>query len=154
MSTALRPRPRAEPVLITPPVWVHLACGLMAVALISGVVEGLARAAPTGSYGDLGPRLAVYALVGAVVLWFHSGQRWAHWSLLLGIGVVGTASLVVEPVTWVMSDPDVGDSLGAMAAADWVAAAARVVHVVTVLAAVALMLHPSTWRYVRTVSDR
>lgn len=154
MSTALRPPTRAEPALLAPPVPVHLASALLVLALLSGVAEGLARSLPTGSYGELGPRLAIYALVGAVVLWFHSGRRWAHWSLLLGIGVVGTASLLIEPVTWALTGPDVVGAMGGMAASEWAAATARVVHVVAVLAAVALMLHPSTCRYVRTVSDR
>lgn len=151
MSTALRPRTRAESVLPTPPVRVHLAAGLLGLALLAGVLEGLVRAS---SAGELGPRLAIYALVGAVTLWFHSGQRWAHWSLLLGIGVVGTASLVAEPLGWLASGPDIAAALGAMSAGEWAAAAARVVHLVAVVAAVVLMLHPTTCRYVREVSDR
>ncbi len=151
MSTDLRPQTHRTPSPWRgPPDTVQVACVLLAVALFAGVLEGVVRAG--GDYGELGPRLAVYALVGAVVLWFHSGRRWAHWALLLGIGVVGTASLVVEPILWIGSRPDVGATLMGMGAGEWSAAVARVVHVAAVLAAVTLMLRPRTWRYVRAMS--
>lgn len=152
MSTDLRPQTSRTPSPWRgPPDTVQVACALLGVALLAGALEGVVRAG--GDVAELAPRLAVYGLVGAVVLWFHSGHRWAHWALLLGVGVVGTASLVVEPVLWAGSGSDVGATLMGMSAGEWVAAVARVAHVAAVLAAVVLMLRPRTWRYVRATSD-
>lgn len=137
-----------------PPRQVRAAAALLVVALLTGVVEAIAWLWPEvlddvgGSAGQLAPRLVLYAVVLVVVWLFLLGRNWARWVLLLGIGVVGTASLIIEPLAWLMSGPDFGAWWRALTVRDGVAALARGVHLLAVLASVALMLHPATRRYV------
>ena len=118
-------------------------------------MEALAWIAPeslgdvASAAGQLLPRLALYALVAVVMGLFWRGHNWARAVLVVGIGIVGTASLIIEPVAWLASGPDLGAALAAMEGPDVVAAVSRAVHLVAVLASVGLMLHPATGAYLR-----
>jgi len=153
MNTALPHTRTGRIPLPEPPTAVRLAVALLAVALVSGAVEAYVRVAqstggvPLAVLDEITPRLVLYGVIGLVVGRFHRGSRWAHGVLLVGIGVVGTASLVIDPVMWLVSGPDVGATVAGLTAADWLVVTARAVHLVAVLVAVALMLHPSTWRF-------
>lgn len=155
MTTALRdPRPITTTPTGPPPRPACFAARLLWLALVAGVVEALLRVGPPTSLHDtaaaldaLLPRLVLYGLVGWVVWRFLHRRRWAFWVLLVGIGVIGTASLVVEPATWLMSGPDLGAAVRGLGVAEGGVVLARVTHVVAVLAAVVCLLRPATIRW-------
>ncbi|TNM55295.1 hypothetical protein [Brevibacterium sediminis] len=64
--------------------------------------------------------------------------------LLLGLGVVGTASLLVEPVMWLFDDADFGADFSDLDGPGAVMLVSRVVHLAAVAVGVAAMLamHP------------
>ncbi|MFI2335678.1 hypothetical protein ACH474_20005 [Nocardia rhamnosiphila] len=80
------------------------------VALVAAVGCGIAETAVRGArlpddVTDIGaltagwlPRTAIYLVVLGIAWRMLRGERWARNLLTVGIGVVGTASLVVEPV--------------------------------------------------------
>lgn len=154
MSTALREN-RPLPITVTgPPPSARAAARLLWLALLAGVVEAGVRAGVPASVYDaavsldaLLPRLLLYGAVGWVVWRFLAGRRWAFWVLLVGVGVVGTASLVVEPVGWLLAGPDLGAALRGLTAAEGGIALARAAHLLAVLAAVVCLLRPSTIRW-------
>ncbi|MEV0136090.1 hypothetical protein AB0H83_47590 [Dactylosporangium sp. NPDC050688] len=126
-----------------PPVAVRAAAGLWiaAVALGAGetvIVVGSSQAGGNVLAGVLF-RGAVYAAAILTTLRMRAGRRWARLALALVLGIVGTLSLVVEPISWLAD----GNSLSAATAgADltwWAVAAARALHVAAVWAAVPLM---------------
>ncbi|WP_063062768.1 hypothetical protein [Nocardia sienata] len=80
------------------------------VALVAAVGCGIAETAVRGTLmlredADIGsliggwlPRTAIYLVVLGIAWRLLRGERWARNLLTVGIGVLGTASLVVEPV--------------------------------------------------------
>ncbi|MCP2293121.1 hypothetical protein APR08_006081 [Nocardia amikacinitolerans] len=125
---------------------VTLAVTAFVIALLAGVGEALARTAMTlersdadvpGLAVDLTVRFAIYLLVLAVVMRMARGDRVARLALALGIGVLGLASLLVEPVTALLSGEAVSvtpSSLGL--------GMLRAIHVLAVFVAIPAMYAP------------
>lgn len=137
-----------------PPVAVRAAAGLWIAAVALGAVEtvivvGSSQAGENVLAGVLF-RGAVYAAAILTALRMRAGRRWARLALALVLGIVGTLSLVAEPISWLAD----GNSLSAAAdSADlawWAVAAARALHVAAVWAAVPLMFTARANAYFRT----
>lgn len=73
----------------------------------------------------------------------------ARIALALGLGVLGTASMVVQPLGYLADGGSVADALSRAGALDLVFGASRAVHVAAVLTAVALMFRPAANAYFR-----
>ncbi|MET7424004.1 hypothetical protein [Dactylosporangium sp. NPDC005555] len=137
-----------------PPVAVRASAGLWLAAVVLGAIETVVVVG-SGQAGD-NPlpgvlfRCAVYAAAILTTVRMRAGRNWARVALALVLGIVGTLSLVVEPVSWLAD----GNSLTALADdADltwWAIAAARGLHIVAVWAAVPLMFTGSANGYFRT----
>ncbi len=98
-------------------------------ALAAGLVEMGIRGADGWQL-----RLTIYAVVVAVALRMRAGKRWARTTLALGLGVVGMASLLAEPIAFVLSANPFHPTLELAGIV-----AARIVHIGAVLAALVCM---------------
>ncbi|MEV0561843.1 hypothetical protein [Dactylosporangium sp. NPDC050588] len=136
-----------------PPVAVRAATGLWIGAVALGAVEtvivvGAGQAGENPLFGVLF-RCVVYAAAVLTALRMRAGRRWARIALAVVLGIVGTLSLVIEPISWLAD----GNSLSAATAdADltwWAITAARTLHVAAVWAAVPLMFTGSANQYFR-----
>lgn len=107
-----------------------------------------------GSWCGFLPRLVLYGLVGGVVWQLLRGRRWALWVLTIGIGGLGSASLLVGPMIWIASGAEVSATLRGWGGLEWLIAGARMAHLAAALGAVVLLLRPATWRFVRRVRRR
>ena len=134
-----------------PPRAVRVAVGALLTALATGIIEMIARLWPLNHLGDslaaIAIRLLIYAAVLAAVALFARGHNWARLVLLLGLGVVSMLSLLIDPVIWMLTDPNLGALLAAMDARLAVIAGSRVAHIAAVVVAVVAMTRPSTRRY-------
>ncbi|TQM09593.1 hypothetical protein [Pseudonocardia kunmingensis] len=133
--------PRAVPA----PESVRLSVLLWLTAIAAGAAEALVYLLlpepPT--FPQLGARFAIYAVLTALVLSLRTGRNAARWAVAVLLGGVGTASLVIEPVSWLL---DGGSPAAFLAGADvptLLGAGLRVVHVVAVLTALVLMFRPA-----------
>ncbi|NJP99569.1 hypothetical protein [Streptomyces zingiberis] len=129
-------------------------------AVAAGVVEtilavGSMAAEGSGSTAEivtgLAVRLPVFTAALLVASRMRQGHSWARTTLTLGLGVVGTASMVVAPIQAVLQGRTPGMVLAEAGPADLVFGASRVVHVTAVLSAVVLMFLPAANRYFRRV---
>jgi hypothetical protein len=134
---------------------VAVAAGLFETALV--VVD--ATDGEVGSAAEVAVGVAVRLLVfaGAVYLAarLRQGRNWARVALAVGLGGIGTLSLVIGPVTWLAEGGSLADAAVAVAAADLgsvLFAASRVVHLGAVVAAVLLMFHPAANAYIRATT--
>ncbi|GAA3226588.1 hypothetical protein ACFO1B_32190 [Dactylosporangium siamense] len=134
-----------------PPVAVRAAAGLWLIAVALGALEtvivvGSGQAGEHPLAGVLF-RCAVYAAAILTTLRMRAGRRWARLALALVLGIVGTLSLIIEPISWLAG----GNSLSAVVDdADltwWATAASRALHVAAVWAAVPLMFTRSANAY-------
>ncbi|MDT2004302.1 hypothetical protein FXW78_05185 [Rhodococcus opacus] len=138
------------------PQTVDRAYWLLGLALFAGVVEAIAQVstalegpdADVGSLtGQLVVRVVVYGAVLFVMTRFRSGTAWARGTLALGLGVFGIASLVAEPIAWVLAGNDPMSAPSGPTLDVAVIATARLTHLVAVITALALMFRPEANRY-------
>ena len=129
-----------------------VAAGLVETALV--VVD--ATDGDVGSANQVAVGVAVRLLVftGAVYLagQLRLGKNWARVTLAVGLGGIGTLSLVIGPLTWLAER---GSPAEAMTAADLgsvLFAASRAVHLGAVIAALILMFHPAANAYIRAAA--
>ncbi|MER5253545.1 hypothetical protein [Streptomyces sp. NPDC002855] len=101
--------------------------------------------------GGLLLRMAVFSAAVLVAVQLRRGRNWARLTLAMGLGVLGTLSLVVEPVRW-LADHPLGDAFRDLGAVDVLFGASRVLHLSAVLAATALMFRPTANAWFRARS--
>ncbi|MEV5966329.1 hypothetical protein AB0L70_31470 [Kribbella sp. NPDC051952] len=138
----------------TAPQTARLATSLWLVAVGAGVVETVVQVTNALGDGDsmssLAGQIAIRAVIyGALFViidrYFRRGVRWSRYFVAGLLGTVGVASLVSEPIDWLVSNGD-------LTTVDWTAtsvtiAVLRTVHLTAVLSALALSLHPQTARW-------
>lgn len=87
-------------------------------------------------------RLLIYAAVSWVVWQLWRGRGWAKPVLAVGLGLVGTASLIIEPITAIADGASIGDSIASASAAALAIGVFRIAHILLVVVAMALMFLP------------
>lgn len=126
-----------------------LAFRAIVIALAAGASEAVIQAAryldrPAAEIGDLLPglmvRATVYLAVLAVAYRMADGSRWARNTLVAGLGIVGLASLIVEPITAALDADNLGDLVSGWTVESWLIALCRITHIAAVLVAVPAML--------------
>ncbi|GAA1876228.1 hypothetical protein [Asanoa iriomotensis] len=136
------------------PAVVRAAFVLWLVAVGAGIFETILVVA-SGEAGDgaaagVAVRSAVFAAAILVAFRMLAGRRWARLTLTLGLGVLGTLSLVVDPVLWLVDGNSLGTLLANASAVDLTFGVSRGIHVAAVLSACALMFAPSANAYFRS----
>ncbi|MCX5375030.1 hypothetical protein [Streptomyces sp. NBC_00091] len=156
-STTTQHRRRTAPA-VAAPATVRTAHTLWLTAVAAGAFEtvlavGRMAFEGTGSAGEIGAglavRLTVFTLAVLCARRMRAGAGWARVTLAVGLGVLGTASMVVQPLGYLVDGGSLADAVSGAGALDWVFGASRVVHVAAVLTAVALMFRPASNAYFR-----
>ncbi|WP_327006136.1 hypothetical protein OHA72_01865 [Dactylosporangium sp. NBC_01737] len=136
-----------------PPVAVRAASGLWLAAVALGALEtvivvGADQAGDNPLPGVLF-RCTVYAAAILTTLRMRAGRRWARLALALVLGIVGTLSLIIEPISWLVDGNSLSAATGDADLTWWAIAASRALHVAAVWAAVPLMFTASANAYFR-----
>ncbi|MEV7562129.1 hypothetical protein [Streptomyces sp. NPDC089795] len=135
-----------------PPTEVRTAFALWLTAVAAGAFETalmLGRVPADQVAVGLVIRLTVFTAAVLVAFRMRSGARWARITLAVGLGVAGSASLVVEPLGYLLDGGSLADAVSRADALDLVFGASRTVHLLAVLTAVALMFRPAANAYFR-----
>jgi hypothetical protein len=131
---------------------VAVAAGLFETALV--VVD--ATEGSVGSAAQVATGVAVRLLVftGALYLaaQLRRGRNWARVALAVLLGGIGTLSLVIGPVTWLVEGGSLADAVAAADLGSMLFAASRAVHLGAVIAALILMFHPAANAYIRATT--
>jgi hypothetical protein len=95
-------------------------------------------------------RVIVYTLVVYIITRMRLGKRWARLTLAALLGVIGTLSLIIDPISWLAG----GNSLSEVfTQADlllfFLIAPIRKIHLAAVIAALVLMFLPAANTYFR-----
>jgi len=125
-------------------------CWLAAVAC--GVLEALLNAVTNPDYGvavQLSIRAVVYVLVTVLIVRLRKGERWVRLALTVLLGVVGVASLLAEPISWLIGGGVPATFLAAADGPTLAVVALRAIHVVAVVGGLVLMYSPSANRFFR-----
>lgn len=135
------------------PATVRVAFVSWLVAVGAGVLETILMATGPEAAGDMTAglviRSAVFVTAVAVAWQMLLGRRWARLVLAAGLGVVGLASLVADPIAWLAEGGSFATLVDDSTPADLVFGLSRTVHTLAVLAATALMFTPPSNAYFR-----
>jgi hypothetical protein len=135
--TARRAAAAPEPVRLSILLWLTA----IAAGALEALVYLLGAEPPTPP--QLVARFTIYAVLTALVLCLRTGHNAARWAVAVLLGGIGTVSLVIEPVTWLLAGGSPAAFLAAADAPTLLGAGLRVVHVVAVLTALVLMFRPA-----------
>jgi hypothetical protein len=130
-----------------------IAAGLFETALtVIDAASGGAGSAAEIAVG-VAVRLLAFTGLGYLAVRLRQGRRWARVALAVLYGVLGTASLVIGPVTWLADGGSLADATAAADPGSVLFAASRVVHLAAVIAALVLMFHPAANAYIRATTQ-
>jgi hypothetical protein len=116
------------------------------------VIDSLSVASGSGGEAEVTGvviRVIVYAVAVYIIAQMRLGKRWARLTLAVLLGVIGTLSLVIDPISWLAG----GNSLREVfTQADLLfafVAPIRAVHLAAVIAALVFMFLPAANNYFR-----
>ncbi|MFD3694594.1 hypothetical protein ACFWUZ_00260 [Streptomyces sp. NPDC058646] len=154
-AAAARRRPGPPPAAVRTAfvLWLTaVAAGAFETALMLGRLAADGEATAGGIAPGLAVRLTVFTVAVLVAVRMRDGAGWARLVLAVGLGVFGTASLVAEPLGYLLDGGSVPAALTGADALDAVFGASRVLHLAAVLTAVVLMFRPAANAYFRRAS--
>jgi len=127
------------------PATVQLSVLLWLGAIGAGAAEALVHllSAEPPTLTQLAARFGIYAVLTVLVLALHTGRDAVRWTVAVLLGGFGTASLVIEPVSWLLAGGSPGLFLVTADEPALVAAGLRIAHLVAVFSALVLMFRPT-----------
>jgi hypothetical protein len=134
---------------------VQMAFVLWLVAVGAGVAEMIVRAIDSlaaGAGAEVGGvviRVIVYTVVVYVATRMRLGKGWARNTLAILLGVIGTLSLVVDPISWLAQGNSPREVFAEADLLFAFVAPIRVVHLAAVLGALVFMFRPAANAYFR-----
>jgi hypothetical protein len=94
-------------------------------------------------------RVIVYTLVVYIVTRMRLGKRWARITLAVLLGVIGTLSLVIDPISWLAGGNSLSEVFTEANLLFFLIAPIRTIHLAAVIAALVLMFLPAANTYFR-----
>ena len=104
----------------------------------------------TGAISNVLIRVIVYTLVVYIITRMRLGKRWARITLAVLLGVIGTLSLVIDPISWLAGGNSLSEVFTQADLLFFLIAPIRTVHLAAVIAALVLMFLPAANTYFRT----
>lgn len=120
-----------------------------ALAVVNLLAEG--PVSPGEIVVGVGVRLVVFVVAGLFAIRMRQGRNWARVALALLLGVVGTLSLVIDPIQWLLAGNSLDTAVADLTLPDLLFATSRIVHLGAVLGAMVSMFRPVANAYFRTV---
>ena len=103
----------------------------------------------TGVISGVVIRVIVYTLVVYIITRMRLGKRWARLTLAVLLGVFGTLSLVIDPISWLAGGNSLSEVFTEADLLFFLIAPIRAVHLAAVIAALVLMFLPAANTYFR-----
>jgi hypothetical protein len=130
---------------------VRLSVVIWLAAIAIGAAEAMARLLlpepPTPT--QLAVRFAIYTALAVLVLSLHTGRNAVRWAVVVLLGGIGTLSLVVEPLGWLLAGGSPTSFLTTADGPTLLVTALRTLHVAAVAVALTLLFRPSAARCFR-----
>jgi hypothetical protein len=124
-------------------------------ALLIGLASGSGGEADlTGAISSVIIRVIVYTLAVYIIAQMRLGKRWARLTLAVLLGVIGTLSLVIDPILWLAGGNSLREVFTGADLLFILIAPIRVVHLAAVIAALVFMFLPAANNYFRSAKRR
>jgi hypothetical protein len=119
-------------------------------ALATGLASGSGGETDvTGVISNVVIRVIVYTLVVYIITRMRLGKRWARITLAVLLGMIGTLSLIIDPISWLAGGNSLSDVFTEANLLFFLIAPIRTIHLAAVVAALALMFFPAANTYFR-----
>ena len=130
---------------------------LWLIAVAAGVLETVIRviyslAGGPGSSG-LVIRVILYTVAVYIIAQMRLGKRWARMTLAVLLGVIGTLSLVIDPISWLAGGNSLREVFADADLLFFIIAPIRAVHLAAVIAALVFMFLPAANTYFRAAGS-
>lgn len=128
------------------------------VAIAAGVFEMLIAVTQTlsedieagsGIFIQAGLRTIIFAGLVFVIVKMYRGNHWARIALTILLGGIGTASLLIDPINWVLEGNSLDQAFAGMTLYSGLFGISRIVHLASVMTALILMYRPAANKYFR-----
>jgi hypothetical protein len=103
----------------------------------------------TGVNSGVVIRVIVYTLVVYIITRMRLGKRWARLTLAVLLGVIGTLSLILDPISWLAGGNSLSEVFTQADLLFFLIAPIRKIHLAAVIAALVLMYLPAANTYFR-----
>jgi hypothetical protein len=103
----------------------------------------------TGAISNVVIRVIIYTLVVYIITRMRLGKRWARMTLAVLLGVIGTLSLVIDPISWLAGGNSLSEVFTEANLLFFLIAPIRTIHLAAVIAALVLMFLPAANTYFR-----
>jgi hypothetical protein len=132
-------------------------------AVAAGILETIIRVIYSltvgpSSGGEVGVtgvviRVIVYIVALYIIAQMRLGKRWARLSLAVLLGGIGTLSLVIDPISWLVEGNSLSEVFKEADLLFFIIAPIRAVHLAAVVTALVFMFLPSANNYFRHASS-
>lgn len=117
----------------------------MAIAVTQMLSSG--SEAGMGIMIQVGIRSLIFAAFVYVIVKMQRGNQWARIVLTILLGGIGTVSLLMDPIQWLMEGNSLDTALTGMTVSSTLFGISRIVHLASVIAALIFMYRPSANKY-------
>lgn len=127
-------------------------------AIVAGVFEMIiavisALLGDSPSIGGLVIQALIRIVIFGVLTWItakmYRGKNWARIALTILLGGIGTLSLVIDPIQWLIEGNSLNTMFEGVDMMSLIFAATRGIHLAVVFAALIFMFRPAANRYFR-----
>jgi len=98
-------------------------------------------------------RLTVFMVATCLIVQMRNGRNWARLSLTVLLGVLGSASLLLGPISWFAAGHSLAEYFAGAQAMSLLFAASRVIHIAAVFGGLLFMFRPKANAYFRLAAQ-
>jgi len=122
--------------------------------MIIAVTEILSRDSGPGNsiFIAVGIRTIIFAGLIYIIVKMYRGRNWARIALAILLGGIGTLSLVIDPIKWIMEGNSLVQAFAGMTLYSTLFGLSRIVHLASVIFALILMFRPAANKYYQAVA--
>lgn len=111
--------------------------------------SGNMNASGSGIFFNVVIRLIIFAILSYIIVELRMGKNWARICLTILLGGIGTLSLVIGPITWLIEGHSLNELIETMNLYTVLFTLSRIVHLASVIVALVLMFQPDANKYYR-----
>ena len=122
--------------------------------MIIAVIQILSKDSESGIniFIAVGIRTIIFAVLVFIIIKMYRGNNWARVALSILLGGIGTASLIIDPINWILEGNSLDKAFTELTLYSSLFGLSRIVHLASVIAALILMFRPAANKYFRAVA--
>jgi hypothetical protein len=95
----------------------------------------------------------IYIIFIFVTIQMRKQRNWARIILAIGLGIVGTLALIIDPISWMMKGHAISESFVGLNVWSVLFTISRIIHIICVSAALLWMFQPNANKYFRSAKN-